>query len=122
MAITHVTGQGEVAQLIVSFSTPHGNPPLLSSVVAVRVRDCEPLPHVLEHVDQEDQVLTLQSTGQPWVLQFSTTESGRQEAPPLLACIVTVRLRDRSPLPQEREQLVHGLQLLSTQSTGHPWL
>ncbi len=64
MVITHVTGQGEVAQLIVSFSTPHGNPPFLAGIATVRVREVTPPPHVFEHVDPSTQSPSMQSTGQ----------------------------------------------------------
>ena len=51
-------GQLPALHDVESVSDGQALPPLAGAVVTVRVRDLLPLPHVVEHADQFDQLLT----------------------------------------------------------------
>ena len=55
---TQSIGQLPALQDVESLSVGQALPPLAGCVIIVRVRDLLPLPHVVEHDDQLDQLLT----------------------------------------------------------------
>jgi hypothetical protein len=85
----------------------------------LRVRDCEPPPHVCEQAPQEDHVDWTQWIGHATSLQEAVSESAAQPTPPFDTGVTTVRLRDMVPSPHDTVHDDHCCQLETTQSTGH---
>ena len=80
------------------------------------MRVLEPVAQVLVQADQAVQRETLQSTGQAWRLQVRSCSEGHS-SPPWAAAVFTTKVRDWTPVPQEREQAVQAFHF-STQSMG----
>jgi hypothetical protein len=102
----------------VSLSAPHAVPPLAGGVTTLRVRRKSPGPHVCEHELQVDQLLISQLTGHNAGEHDSFSLSGGHCAPPHEASVVTVRAREREPVPHVTEHDDHAAQLVTTHDTG----
>ena len=63
-------------------------PPCWVAVTTDRLRDFEPPPHDFEQLENADQLETLQSTGQPWMLHTRLSRVGHS-SPPCLAAMST---------------------------------
>ena len=97
----------------------------------LRVRCCDPVPHVSVHVDHDPHSNISQSTGHGWVLQLRFSTRGLHGRPPNAVCVTTLRDRDcwppggafwLLPPPAAVHDTVHAVQALkldSTQSMGH---
>jgi hypothetical protein len=82
-------------------SSGHAAPVPTCACVTVRARLRRPPPHVTEHVDHIDQLLTTQSSGHGCVLHAKASLSGGQSE----ALVTMVRVRDCVPPPHDT---VHG--------------
>jgi hypothetical protein len=85
------------------------------------VRPLEPVPQDSVHAEKADQAETIQSMGQAWMLQRCSSEVWAQTTPPLIAEVVTERVRVWEPEPQEREHADQLVKPDTTQSTGQVW-
>ena len=117
---TQSTGHACVLHVCVSTSAPHTSPPLAAAVTMVRVRDCEPVPHDLLHVEYAElHSDNTQSTGHACVLHVCTSVSSGQATPPCMLAVTTVRVRDCEPVPHVLLHVVYDADhWLTTQSTG----
>ena len=95
-------------------------PPKAAELMTERVRSWTPVPQDLVQEDQVDQLETLQSTGQLWVLQTRSISDGHS-SPPWEAARVTSKTRVWTPVPQDLEQEDQAFQEC-TQSTGQGWV
>ena len=66
----------------------HSSPPCLAAMSMVWLRDWLPVPQVFEQAVQGSHVCS-QSTGQGWVLQFCSAETGSQALPPWSEGVMT---------------------------------
>jgi hypothetical protein len=106
------------SKLTVSLSEGQATPLLAAAVVTVRLRVCDPPPHVTEHGPKAPQFVTTQFTGHGLLLHVIVSTSGGHAAPPNCAATTLVRVRDCDPPPHVALQLPHVPQLDTTQSTG----
>ena len=79
-------------QVCVSVECGHAAPPALGPVCA-RLRDCEPVPHDLVHVDHAPKVPVTQSVAQGASLHARVSAECAHASPPKLGAVL-VRLRD----------------------------
>jgi hypothetical protein len=92
-----------------------------------RARVWEPVPQVLEHVDQLVKAETSQCTGQgPSVQDWASLREG-QSSPPKAAGVAMERVRLWEPAPQDLEHAVQEVKEDTSQSTGqesmlHCWV
>jgi hypothetical protein len=84
-----------VLQSRVSAECAQATPPFCGGSL-VRLRFCEPVPHVMVHVDQTLKVPSLQLIGHEWTLQVRVSAECGQTLPPFAGAIVT-RLRLWTP-------------------------
>ena len=85
----------------------------------MRLRDCEPAPHDLVHVDQPPLKATnTQSTGHAWLLQARVSAECGHAAPPALGP-VCARLRDCEPVPHDLVHVDHAPKASLVQSAEH---
>lgn len=96
----------------------HGVPPPSASRSTVSERDRFPVPHSPVHAVHAPSV-TSQSTTQTCVLQLTVSCNIGHTEPPCWGCVVTTRCLSCVPPPQGAEQLLHWLQGVTEQSTGH---
>ena len=90
--------------------------------VTERLRDCEPLPHDLVHVDQAPKAEVAQWIGHGPALHACVSAVCGHAAPPKSGATL-VRLRDWKPPPHDLVQVDQLLKVPGTQSTGHScWL
>jgi hypothetical protein len=113
---TQSVAQANALQTRVSAECGHATPPCEGSTVA-RLRDAEPVPHDLVHVDQAPKVGTTQSTAHGAVLQSRVSAECGQTAPPNVGPPVT-RLRCCEPVPHDFVQVDHESKVPTSQSTG----
>merc|ERR1719195_1139651 len=87
-----------------------GLPPCRASTSMERVLSKTPPPHSAEQDDQPPQSLSLQSTGQTWVLHCSTISKGGHSMPPPSGCVTTLRDFVIVPPPHvaEHSSLLHS--------------
>jgi hypothetical protein len=85
-----------------------------------RLRFLVPVPQVRVQALKEVQVETLQSTGQPKVLQVLMVLVAGQAIPPWRAWLTMERLRFLVPEPQVAEHAVKAVQRVYLQSMGQP--
>jgi len=96
----------------------HEAPVPTSGCAISRARVEEPPPHDLVHVDQVDQAVAWQSTGQTSVLQTVVRNASPQALPPKAAAILGLRVSILMPLPQVAEQENASTQSPSSQLIG----
>ena len=96
----------------------HTFPPKATAVVTVRPRVWAPPPQDLVHVLHEPQSDSPQSTGHSCALHDWLSASGGHATPPKSTCVVTLRVRNCDPVPQDLVHVCHTPQSLTTQSTG----
>jgi hypothetical protein len=75
-----------VLQSRVSARCGHATPPSMGCV-RLRLRLCEPVPHVMVHVDQATKVPTTQSSAQAKLLQERVSAVCAHATPPYKACV-----------------------------------
>ena len=94
-------------------------PPNAAGVTTARVAVWLPPPHVVEHAENADQAVTMQSTGQPCVLQDCDCDRDvGHAAPPFKAACVTLRVCTWMPPPHLTEQADQSDQVDTPQSTA----
>ena len=89
--------------------------------MTLRLRDCEPAPHDLVHVDQLENALVAQCTAHSSVLHACVSAECGHAVPPLLGS-VCARLRVCEPPPHDLVHVDHAPKLSVTQSTAHACL
>ena len=75
-------GHAALLHACVSAECGHATPPLTGAMSGTRLRDCEPVPHVLVHELQSDHGDITQFTGQYCVLQDLESRVAPHAAPP----------------------------------------
>jgi hypothetical protein len=93
-------------QLRASEACGHALPPFVGSA-RVRLRVCEPTPHVMVQVDHDSNVPSTQSVAHAWALQVRVSSACGQAAPPSVGAVLG-RLRFCEPVPHD---VVHVDQL-----------
>ena len=96
-------GHGPWSHARVSAVCAQAAPPCVGCVLA-RVRDCEPAPHDVVHVDQAPKLGSKQSTGHVWVLQSRVSAECGHALPPSVGAVVE-RLRFCEPVPHDLVQV-----------------
>ena len=91
----------------------------MAPTCVLRVRVCEPPPHVCEQAGHVAHCDWTQFTGQHVSLHEEESVSTGQPAPPFDTGVVMVRLRDLVPPPHVTVHADHASQPVTTQSTAH---
>jgi hypothetical protein len=113
-------GQNWVLHWAVSVRPGQALPPWAAARVTVRVRCLEPVPQVLEQLENAPQAETRQSTGQAWALQTRSWVKG-QLAPPWAAAVMIFTGRTWVPEPQVLVQVDQSSKVW-TQLIGQGWV
>jgi len=117
--VTQSTAQESKLQVLYAMSWPQATPPWAAAVMRDLDLDWVPTPQVLVQVVSLDQPESLQSTGQPKVLQEEKAQLPEQALPPLAWPWITDLERFLVPEPQVAEHEDHADHSESLQSTGH---
>jgi hypothetical protein len=100
------TGQWKVWQVLMNLVMGQVIPPWRCMLTMERLRLLVPEPQVAEHAVKAVQAVTLQSMGQPKVLQLRELDKVGQRTPPCLTSVMMERALVLEPVPQV---LVHAL-------------
>jgi hypothetical protein len=84
----------------------------------VRLRVCEPTPHVMVQVDHDSNVPSTQSVAHAWALQLRVSSACGHAVPPSVGAVLE-RLRFCEPVPHDLVHVDHAAQPLVTQSVAH---
>ena len=115
-----LTGHACTLHARVSAECAQALPPDVGCVCA-RLRDCEPPPHDLVHVDQLPRLSSTQSVAHAWLLHACVSSACGQASPPFWGG-VWVRLRFCEPPPHDLVHADQAAQSLETQLAGQAWL
>lgn len=113
------TGHEKPLQDRASSRCAHAPPPNCGSCSTLRVRVCEPVPHVLLHAVQCDQLESLQGTAHLNVLHSFWANSGGHALPPWSTSTTMGRVRRCTPPPHGSVHSFHAPHCPTTQSWGH---
>ena len=114
---TQCSAQACLLQARLSCRYGQAYPPAVAFCSIDRVRDCNPVPHDLEHADHALKLDTTQCTGQACVLQACVSALWGQALPPFCGWVL-IRVRLWKPPPHEFVQVVITPKLLTKQSWG----
>ena len=115
---TQLMGQASTLHLRFWPSAGHTTPPKATATLMPRERVWEPPPQVRLQVDQADQGLMTQSTGQAGTLQACFWARTGHATPPWATATLIPRERLWEPPPQVRLQVDQADQADTTQLTG----